>query len=109
VSIVAHRPAVARLLDASLSQHDGGMASVPESVDLGRVCGIDLCERIGVVLVRGLDPRSCDFAASREEAIGEDHLRNVGDGLEGLGSTLASLRDYLCVVGCAGNAAGYFS
>jgi hypothetical protein len=42
---------VAGLLAVSLSKHDGNLAAVSQPVDVGRVCGFDLRDRVGDVLV----------------------------------------------------------
>jgi hypothetical protein len=58
----AHRPPVARLLALPVSELDGCVAAVPESADLGRVCGLDLRDRVAAVLVRRPDSGPRDAA-----------------------------------------------
>ena len=51
-----HRSSLAcRLLAVSLSEHDGGMATVSQPADLGRVCGKYLFDGLTVVLVCRVD------------------------------------------------------
>ena len=65
-------PAVARLLAAAVSEHDGRVAAVPQSDHVGRVRGLDLRDGVAAVLVRRPDPGSGD--AARPVAI-EDRTR----------------------------------
>src|SRR5262249_9187292 len=58
LSVVAHRAAVAGLLAVSLPEHDGCVAPVQESADLGRVRGFDLRHSFSLVLVCWIDTRS---------------------------------------------------
>ena len=55
-------PAVARVLVVSLSQHDAGLATVPQPAGVGRVCGVDLRHHLTAVLVCRPDPRSGNAA-----------------------------------------------
>ena len=45
------RPWLAAVLAVPLSQHHGAVAAVPEPTHLGRLCRVNLCDRVGAVLV----------------------------------------------------------
>src|SRR6185369_7545706 len=105
VSTSPYRAAVACALAVSGPEHDGSVAAVSQSVDLGRVRGFNLCNGLGALLVRRIDSRFCDVARPGQAKSGKGHLRDVGDGLARLGQTLASLRDGVSVVGGIGDAA----
>src|SRR6266404_1011055 len=55
VSTSPYRPAVACALAISGPEHDGSVATVPQSVDLGRLRGFNLCNGVGALLVRRID------------------------------------------------------
>src|SRR5205823_6559810 len=93
VPLAAPGAALAFLLALPLSRHDGHVASVPESLGVGRVRGVHLRHGLGDVLVRGTDPGSRDPARSRPKALRPDRLRRSGDGVARVGGTLAPLRD----------------
>ena len=61
-SAAAHGAAVAVLLADALPEHDGAVAAVAQPAGLGRVCRLDLCDGVAVVLVRRADPRPGDAA-----------------------------------------------
>ncbi len=52
------------VLAVSLSQFDGGVAAVPQSAGVGRVCGFYIRDDFIAVLVRRVDPRFGDVARS---------------------------------------------
>ena len=62
-------------------------------LDLGRVRGLDLRDRLAAVLVRRPDSRPGDAARPVAVARRPRHLRHAGDGLARLGAALAPLRD----------------
>lgn len=62
VSGVPHGPSVARLLVVPVSEHDGHLAAIPQSFDVGRLRGLDLCDGFAAVLVRRAYSRPCDPA-----------------------------------------------
>ena len=47
ISRFSYRASMVGILALSLSQYDVNMAAVPQSVDLGRFCGFDLCYGFG--------------------------------------------------------------
>ena len=100
-----HGPAVARLLVVSLPEHDGHLPAISKPVDLGRVRGFDLRDRVGAILVHRLDTRFRNSSRPREAAHGQDDLRHAGDGLARVGRALAPLRDDLSFAGGACHAA----
>ena len=103
---VPHRPAVARLLAAAVSEHDGCLAAVPQPARLGRVRGLDLRDGLAAVLVRRADPRPRDAARSVAVASRPRRLRHARDGLARVGAPLAPLRDRLPAARRARDAAG---
>ena len=52
VSALAPGTPLALLLAAALSQHDGPLAAVAQSADLGRIRRLDVCHGFALVLVR---------------------------------------------------------
>ena len=92
---VPHRSAVARLLAASLPEHDGRLAAVQKPAGLGRLRRLDVRHGVGAVLVRRPRARSRDAARSLAVEAGPRHLRHAGARLARLGAALASLRDGL--------------
>ena len=50
------------LLDVALPQHDGTLAAMALTINLGRLCGIDLCHGVALVLVRWAHPGLGDVA-----------------------------------------------
>src|SRR5207237_8242026 len=97
--------ALAGVLDGAVSEHDGCVAAVQESARLGRVCRVDLCDRVVVVLVRRTDSGSCDAARPVAIACGPHRLRHAGNGLARLRPALAPLRHGLSPAGRTGDAA----
>src|SRR5262245_62725662 len=68
------------LLAVSLPEYHGHLASVPESIDVGRLCGFNLRDGFTLVLVCRFDPRLGNVARPQPEAYSTFHLRHVGDG-----------------------------
>ena len=60
----APRASVARVLAVPVSEHDDALAAVPQPADVGRLCGLDLCDRLAAVLVRRPGSRPGDAARS---------------------------------------------
>src|SRR5262249_41138951 len=81
VPSAAYRSSVDGLLSLPAAEYDGDVAELPQPVDVGRVCGHNLCDGLGVVLVYGLNPGFRLDARSGEENVAEDRLWNAGDGL----------------------------
>src|SRR5208337_4705087 len=92
VPAAAHGASVAVLLDVPLSQYHELLAAIPQPAGMGRVCGFDLCDDFGPVLVRGIDPRPGDPARPRHRALGQESLWAAGDGLAWFGAALEPLR-----------------
>jgi len=59
--------AVACILDAAVSEHDGDVAEFPQSFDVGRFCGFHIRDGFASFLVHGFDSRSRDASRSREK------------------------------------------
>ena len=94
VPAAAYRPTVAGyLLAVPVPEHDGPVAAVPQSADLGRVCGLDLRHGVGAVLVHRTRPRHGHAARSREVSVRAAHLRHAGARMARVGQALAALRN----------------
>ena len=63
----SHWTSVACVLDVSVPELDELLAPVPQSADLGRVCGFDLWHDFSGFLVRRIDSRSRNHARPRGE------------------------------------------
>ncbi len=88
------------------SQHDGGVAAIPQPADVGRIRGFDLRHDFGAVLVHRSHPRPGHVARSRYASRDPHDLRHALDGLAGIGAPLAPLRNRVSASGRTGHAAG---
>src|ERR1043166_7813130 len=98
VSDHAPGPSLAGLLAVSLSKHDGHLAAVSQSLDVGRVCGVHLRHRLGNVLVRRSHSRLRNLARSFTPQAISSSVWTIGDVRARLRTTLASLRDGLLLL-----------
>src|SRR4030095_3204922 len=80
------------ILAVPVPQHHGPVAAVQEPADLGRVRGVDLCDGLGRVLVRGPDSRPGDDARPGGVDMEEDRLRHLRAGLARIVASRAPLR-----------------
>src|SRR2546421_8374632 len=64
---ISYGPSVARLLAVPVPQCDGDLAPIPLAADVGRLCGIDLRDRVAAVLVRRVDTRSRNTSRPGQE------------------------------------------
>src|SRR5207248_6497749 len=78
---------------------DGHLASVQKPSDVGRVRGLDLCDRVRALLVYRIDTRLCYVARPCQEPRVADCLRDACYGLARERTTLGALRDGLSIVG----------
>ena len=72
--LLAPGPALALLLAAALSQHDGPLAAVAQPADLGRLRRLDLRHGVAAVLVRRADPRPGDACATGRRTAGPQYI-----------------------------------
>ena len=106
VPAAPHGPSVAGVLDVPVSQHDGGMATVPQPAGVGRVCGFDLRDDLGGVLVRGPGARFRHHARTGDPSGDQEDLRHPVAGLARFGAALEALRGLVHSAGRPGDAAG---
>ena len=91
------RPPLAVLLAGALSQRDGRLAAIPQSLAVGLLRDPGLRPGIDPVLVSRASARPRDLARPRADATLRSVLRRAGAGLARLGSALAALSNALSV------------
>src|SRR6266568_2877228 len=91
LSAAAPGPPMAFLLAVPLPQHHVVLAAVPQSLGLGRIRRVHLPDRFALVLVRGTDSGSSNFARPRPHPGETGRLRISGHGLARLRHALETL------------------
>src|SRR5580692_9438181 len=85
---------MARVLVASLPQHDVAVAAAAQSADLGCVRRLDLRDGVVALLVHRTHTGLCDDARPGETRLASaTHLRHPGDGLAELRTALAEISE----------------